>query len=72
MSSQTAKYFITIIKNAKELDKKEKDILIKRLKDATLKTIGKKYKVSAERIRQIEQKSLQKFITKMCQLMLFD
>ncbi|MEK7534023.1 MAG: sigma factor-like helix-turn-helix DNA-binding protein [Patescibacteria group bacterium] len=72
MSSQTAKYFITIIKTAKELDKKEKDILIKRLRDTTLKTIGKKYKVSAERIRQIEQKSLQKFIKKMCQLMLFD
>lgn len=72
MSSQTAKYFISIIKNAKELDKKEKDILIRRLKETTLRKIGKRYKVSDERIRQIEGKALEKFIKKMCQLLLFD
>ncbi len=72
MSTQTAKYFISIIKNAKELSKKEKDILIRRLKETTLRKIGKKYKVSDERIRQIEEKALEKFIKKMCQLMLFD
>lgn len=72
MSSQTAKYFISIIKNAKELDKKEKDILIRRLKETTLRKIGKKYKVSDERIRQIEEKALEKFIKKMCQLLLFE
>lgn len=72
MSSQTISYFISIIQNAKELDKKEKDILTRRLKDTTLAKIGKKYKVSDERIRQIEQRAIQKFIKKMCQLMLFD
>ena len=72
MSSQTISYFISIIKNAKELDKKEKDILIKRLKDTTLKKIGRKYKVTGERIRQVEERSLQKFIKKMCQLLLFE
>lgn len=72
MSTQTAKYFISIIKNAKELSKKEKDILIRRLKETTLRKIGRKYKVSDERIRQIEEKALEKFIKKMCQLMLFD
>lgn len=72
MSSQTISHFISIVKNARELDKKEKNILIKRLKGVTLKNLGKKYKVSDERIRQIEQKSLQKLIKKMCQLMLFE
>lgn len=72
MSTQTAKYFISIIKNAKELDGKEKDILTRRLRDTTLKKIGRKYKVTDERIRQIEKKALQKFSEKMIQLMLFD
>lgn len=72
MSTQTAKYFISIIRNAKELDKKEKDILIKRLKDTTLKTIGKKYKISGERVRQIEERALFRFIATTCQLLLFE
>jgi len=72
MGNQTIKYFVSLIRNAKELKKKEKDILIKRLKNVTLENIGKKYKVTAERVRQIEEKSLKKFIDKMCQLMLFD
>jgi DNA-directed RNA polymerase sigma subunit (sigma70/sigma32) len=72
MSSQTISYFISIIKNAKELDKKEKDILIRRLKETTLEKIGRKYKVTGERIRQVEERSLQKFIKKMCQLLLFE
>jgi len=72
MATQTAKHFVSIIKNAKELDKKEKDILIRRLKNITLGKIGRKYKVSDERIRQIEEKALEKFIKKMCQLLLFD
>ena len=72
MSNRTIDYFISIVKNAKELNKKEKEILIKRLKDRTLEKIGKKYKVSSERIRQIEEKALLKFIKKICQLNLFD
>lgn len=72
MSSQTLRYFNSIINNAKELNRKEKDILIKRLKDTTLEKIGKKYKVSGERVRQIEENAIAKFIKKMIQLMLFD
>jgi len=72
MGNQTIKYSVSLIKNSKELKRKEKDILIRRLKNVTLEKIGKKYKVSAERVRQIEKKSLKKFIAKMCQLMLFD
>lgn len=72
MGNQTIEYFISIVQNSKELTKKEKDILIKRLKDKTLEKIGKKYKVSGERIRQIEEKALLKFIAKICQLNLFD
>ena len=72
MSNQTAKYFISLVKRAKELNGKEKDILIRRLKYATLEKIGRKHKVSGERIRQVEEKALGKFIKKMIQLMLFD
>ena len=72
MSSQTLKYFNSIISHAKELNRKEKEILIKRLKKQKLQKIGKKYKVTAERVRQIEKEALLKFKKKMIQLMLFD
>ena len=72
MSSQTITYFISIIKNSKELTKKEKEILVQRLREKKLERIGRKYKVTGERVRQIEERALQKFIDKMCQLMLFD
>lgn len=72
MGNQTLLYFISLVKNAKELKRKEKDILIKRLKNNPLHKIGKKHKLSAERIRQIEEKALLKFIKKSCQLLLFD
>ncbi|MDO8658944.1 MAG: sigma factor-like helix-turn-helix DNA-binding protein [Candidatus Levybacteria bacterium] len=72
MSNQTIEYFISIVKNSKELTKKEKEVLVKRLKDKTLEKIAKKYKVSGERIRQLEEKALLKFIAKICQLNLFD
>ena len=72
MGSQTLKYFNSIISHAKELNRKEKEILIKRLKKQKLQKIGKKYKVTAERVRQIEKEALLKFKKKMIQLMLFD
>lgn len=72
MSTQTISYFISIIQNSKELTKKEKEILINRLQQKKLEKIGRKYKVTAQRIQQIEEKALKKFIDKMCQLMLFD
>lgn len=72
MSSQTLLYFQTVIANSKELKKREKDILIKRLDKITLEKIAKKYKLSDERIRQIEEEGLAKFLKKACQLLLFD
>lgn len=72
MSSQTEDYFISFIQNAKELSGKEKEILIKRLRAQRLKRIGRKYKVTAERIRQIEKKALAKFGKKITQLLLLD
>ena len=72
MSSQTLKYFNSIISDAKELNRKEKEILIKRLKKQKLQKIGRKYRVTAERVRQIEKEALLKFKKKMIQLMLFD
>ena len=72
MANQTVFYFASLIKSAKELNRKEKEILLKRLRKQKLEKIGRKYKVSGERIRQIEESALEKFIAKMCQLMLFD
>lgn len=72
MSNQTIAYFTSIVKSSKELSRREKEILIKRLQDKTLEKIAKKYKVSGERIRQLEEKALLKFIAKICQLNLFD
>lgn len=72
MSNRTVEYFISIVQSSKELTKKEKEVLVKRLKDRTLEKIGKRYKVSGERIRQIEERALLKFLQKICQLNLFD
>lgn len=72
MGNKTLGYFISIINNASDrLSSKEKDILIKRVKGKTLKKIGRKYKVTAERIRQLEEKALTKLLKKIYQLMLF-
>lgn len=72
MGNQTIKYFVSIIQNSKRLSAKEKDILTKRAKGKTLLKIGKKYKITAERIRQIEEKAIIKLLKKIYQLMLFD
>lgn len=72
MGNKTILYFASFIKNSKELNHQEKEILLRRLKDKTLEKIGKRYKLSGERIRQIEEKALRKFIAKICQLFLID
>ncbi len=72
VGNQTVRYFIKIIQDSKELKNKEKEILIARLEEKTLEKIGKKYKLSAERIRQIEEKAIDKFLDKVAQLFLFD
>lgn len=72
MANQSIAYFAYIIKNSKDLTRREKEILLFRLKKKTLKKIGRKYKLSGERIRQIEKEALQKFVKKINQLLLFD
>jgi DNA-directed RNA polymerase sigma subunit (sigma70/sigma32) len=72
MANQTIKYFSALISDSRELNAKEKDILRRRLKNNHLRKIGRKYKVTAERIRQIEEHALEKFTQKILQLLLID
>ncbi len=72
IANQTVRYFIKIVKDSKELNQKEKDVLIARLEEKTLEKIGKKYKLTAERIRQIEEVAIKKFLAKINQLFLFN
>lgn len=72
MGNKTIGYFLSIIKDSNQLTDKEKDILTKRSKGIYLEKIGKKYKITAERIRQIEEKAIEKLLKKIYQLMLFD
>jgi DNA-directed RNA polymerase sigma subunit (sigma70/sigma32) len=72
MSSQTIAYFINNIKKSRELNRKEKDVLIARLSKRTLIKVGRKYHLSGERIRQIEKEALRKIIKGNSQLLLFD
>ncbi len=72
IANQTVRYFIKIVKNSHELSKKEKEILVARLEEKTLLKIGKKYKLSGERVRQIEEEAIRKFLAKVNQLFLFD
>lgn len=71
MSNRTLIYFIDFVKNTHRLKPKEADILALRLKRKNLKSIGDKYKVSYERIRQIEKESLIKLDKKTYQEKLF-
>ncbi|MDP2649629.1 MAG: sigma factor-like helix-turn-helix DNA-binding protein [bacterium] len=72
MRNKTIAHFKSIIENSSKLNNKEKDILIKRIEGNTLETIGKKYKISAERVRQKEEVAIIKFVRKICQLLLFE
>lgn len=72
LGNNTVRYFRDIIVGSSELTKKEKEILLKRLSSFTLETIAKKYHVTAERIRQIEESAIKKFHAKICQLVLLD
>jgi DNA-directed RNA polymerase sigma subunit (sigma70/sigma32) len=72
MSNQTIAYFVSLIENSPKLKKKEKEILINRLRRKTLKKIGRKHKVCGERIRQVEKFSLEKFVKSIYQPPLFN
>lgn len=71
MPNQTIGYFINWVLKSNRLTPKEEDILVNRLRRSELKKIGKKYKVSYERIRQIEKISLKKLSSKIFQEKLF-
>jgi DNA-directed RNA polymerase sigma subunit (sigma70/sigma32) len=60
MPNRTLAYFIDFVKKTHRLKPKEADVLALRLKRKKLRSIGRKYKVSYERIRQIEKLSLSK------------
>lgn len=64
-------YFINFVKHTHRLLPKEANILVLRLKKKKLRTIGRKYKVSYERIRQIEKQSLTKLDSEYFQEKLF-
>lgn len=72
MPNRTIGYFINFVRKTHRLSQKEADILSLRLKRKKLSTIGRKYKVSYERIRQIENESLKKLEKKTYQEKLFD
>ena len=72
IGNETIRYFIKIVKNELALSNKEKEILIARLEKKTLNKIGRKYKLTAERIRQIEDWAVKKFLKKVNQLFLFE
>lgn len=72
MSNKTVGYFSSVIQTSRELNLRERDILSKRLRRHKLKKIARGYKLSPERIRQIEQGALKKIIQKKAQLLLFD
>lgn len=71
MANQTLSYFVNFIINSRKLDPKEEDILVKRLRKKNLREIGKKYKLTYERIRQIESQALKKLKSKISQGKLF-
>lgn len=72
MANKTLGYFRSQIITSRELNKREKDILKLRLSKTKLTKIGRRYKISAERVRQIEGAAITKLIRKTMQLLLFD
>ncbi len=71
MPNRTLEYFIDFVKATHKLKPKEAEVLALRLKRKKLKSIGRKYNVSYERIRQIEKTSLIKLGNKSYQEKLF-
>lgn len=72
MRNKTICYFKSLIEVSNKLNEKEKEILIRRAEGKTLKEIGKKYKITAERVRQKEEVAIIRFMKKFYQLLLFE
>lgn len=72
IANQTVKHFIKFIDKFPLLSEKERLVLSQRLQEKKLKKIGRKFKVTAERIRQIEFGAILKLKQKYRQLALFE
>jgi DNA-directed RNA polymerase sigma subunit (sigma70/sigma32) len=70
-SNQTLKYFRFFIKHIPQLNGREKEVLLKRLKRVTLEKIGEFFGLTEGRIRQIEKLAIAKIKRKSQQLALF-
>lgn len=69
--NRTIRFFVSYINKLPQVTDKEKSILTSRIKSVTLTKIGKKYKVTEGRIRQIEKVALKKIKDKLYQMKLF-
>ncbi|RJQ28026.1 hypothetical protein C4577_00150 [Candidatus Parcubacteria bacterium] len=72
MRNQTVEYLVSTINKSDKLSEKEKEVLTKRARGDTLEKIGKRYRITAERVRQIEEAAIIKFMKKIYQLLLFE
>ncbi len=72
IGNQTVRHFLRFIEKFPLLTEREKWVLSQRLQEQKLKKIGKKFKVSAERVRQIEWGAILKLKQKYRQLALFE
>jgi DNA-directed RNA polymerase sigma subunit (sigma70/sigma32) len=70
-SNRTLKFFRSYIKSASDLSGKERTVILKRLRRVSLEQIGKVFKVTEGRIRQIEKVAIKKLKSKARQLNLF-
>lgn len=71
-SNQTLRFFRYLIRSSIDLTNKEKVVLLRRLRKATLEKIGEKYMISESRIRQIEKAAITKMKSNTHQLTLFN
>jgi DNA-directed RNA polymerase sigma subunit (sigma70/sigma32) len=69
--NKTLAYFSKTIDKIAELTAREKEVVLKRLRSKTLEKIGKKFKLTEARIRQIEKTALMKIESKWHQQRLF-
>jgi len=69
--NRTIRYFTAHIKKLAPLNLKEKDVLMRRLKEVTLREVGETHNVTEGRIRQIEKAALKKIKSKIYQQKLF-
>jgi len=70
-SNKTLKYFAQYVRKIPDLDGREKQVVLRRLKRNTLEGIGKSWGLTEGRIRQIEKSALTKIKSTSRQLALF-